>query len=230
MKTLGLIGGTSWLSTVDYYRLINLEINKRLGGLNSAKLVLYSLNYEEAKRFVDENNWKEISALFCGAAERLEKAGIDGLIICANTPHKIADDVQKVIRVPLIHIAEVTAKEIRKKGINKAGLLGTRFTMEDGFFQDKLRQEGIEAVIPEKDEIGFVHNSIFDELGKEIFRPETKQRYVGIIGKLVEKGAEGVIFGCTEIPLLLKQEDCPVPVFDTTVIHAKAAVEFALKD
>lgn|SRR5574341_1716215 len=230
MKTLGLIGGISWLSTIDYYRLINQEINQRLGGLNSARLVLYSLNYEEAKKFIDENKWEEISLMFCDAAKKLEKAGVDGMIMCANTPHKIADDIRKVIKVPLIHIAEVTAREIWKKGMNRAGLLGTRFTMEDDFFRDKLLREGIEAVIPDNEERGFIHNSIFDELGKEIFTPETKQMYVAIISKLVEQGAQGIILACTEIPLLIKQQDCPVPVFDTTIIHAKAAADFALKD
>lgn len=230
MKTLGLIGGTSWLSTIDYYRIINQEINQRLGGLNSAKLVLYSLNYAEAKKFVDENNWNEISSMFCSAAKKLENAGAQGMIICANTPHKVADDIRKVIQIPLIHIAEVTAKEIRNRKINKAGLLGTRFTMEDDFFKGKLLQERIEAVIPDRDDREFIHGSIFDELGKGIFAQETRQRYIAIINKLVEQGAQGIIFGCTEIPLLIKPEDCPVPVFDTTIIHAKAAADFALKD
>jgi aspartate racemase len=230
MKTLGLIGGTSWLSTIDYYRIINQTVNEKMGGLNSARLVLYSLNFEEAIKFVNENNWTEVSSMFCSAAKKLEKAGAECMIICANTPHKVADDIRKVIQIPLIHIAEVTAKEIRKRGINKAGLLGTRFTMEDDFFKGKLLPERIEVVIPDRDDREFIHGSILNELGKGIFTQEAKEKYLAIIGKLVEKGAQGVIFGCTEIPLLLKPEDCPVPVFDTTVIHARAAADFALKD
>ena len=230
MKTLGLIGGTSWLSTVDYYRLINQEVNRRLGGLNSAKLVLYSLNFEEAKKFLDENNWIEISSMFCSAAKKLEQAGAEGIVICANTPHKIADDIRKVIQVPFIHIAEAATIEIKKWRINHVGLLGTKFTMEDNFFKDKLSEEQIGALIPHMDDREFIHGSIFDELGQGIFTQETRQRYIAIINKLVEQGAEGIIFGCTEIPLLIKPEDCPVPVFDTTIIHAKAAVEFALTD
>src|SRR4030067_2098200 len=135
MKTLGLIGGTSWVSTVDYYRIINQTVNEKMGGLNSAKLFLYSVNFAEVKTFVDENNWNRISSIFCSAAKKLENAGAEGMVICANTPHKIADDIRKVIQIPLIHIAEVTAKELRNRGINKAGLLGTRFTMEDDFFK-----------------------------------------------------------------------------------------------
>jgi len=230
MKTLGLIGGTSWVSTVDYYRIINQTVNEKLGGLNSAKLFLYSVNFAEVKKFVDENNWNGISSIFCSAAEKLEYAGAEGMIICANTPHKVADDIRKVIQIPLIHIAEVTAREIRKRGIKKAGLLGTKFTMEDDFFNDKLSEEQIAALIPHIDDREFIHGSIFNELGKGIFTQETRQGYLAIINKLVEQGAEGIIFGCTEIPLLIKPEDCPVPVFDTTIIHAKAAADFALKD
>lgn len=230
MKTLGLIGGTSWLSTVDYYRIINQEINQRLGGLNSAKLVLYSLNYEEAIKFVNENNWNELFFIFCSAAKKLENAGVEGLIICANTPHKVADDIRKVVQIPLIHIAEVTAKEIRNRKINKAGLLGTKFTMEDDFFKGKLLQEQIEVVIPHREDRKFIHGSILNELGKEIFTQAARQKYLAIIGKLVEQGAQGIILGCTEIPLLIQPEDCPVPVFDTTIIHAKAAADFALRD
>jgi len=230
MKTLGLIGGTSWVSTVDYYRIINQTVNEKMGGLNSAKLFLYSVNFAEVKKFVDENNWNGVSFIFCAAAKKLEQAGAEGIVICANTPHKIADDIRKVIQVPFIHIAEATTIEIKKWRINQVGLLGTKFTMEDNFFKGKLSEEQIGALIPHMDDREFIHGSIFNELGQGIFTQETRQRYLAIINKLVEQGAEGIIFGCTEIPLLIKPDDCSVPVFDTTIIHAKAAVEFALKD
>ncbi len=228
MKTLGLIGGTSWVSTVDYYRLINQTVNEKLGGLHSAKLFLYSMNFAEFKKLADENNWRAISSILCSAAKRLEGAGAKCIVICANTPHKVADDIRLAIQIPLIHIAEAAAKEIKRKEITKAGLLGTKFTMEENFFKDKLSQQQIESLVPDANDREFIHHSIFSELGKGIFTPETKARYSNIINKLVAEGAEGIILGCTEIPLLIKPEDCSVPVFDTTIIHAKAAVEFAL--
>jgi len=231
MKTLGLIGGTSWLSTVDYYRIINQTVNEKRGGLSSAKLFLYSLNMAELKKLTDEKNWNGISSMFCSAAKKLEQAGGECIVICANMPHKFAEDIRQAVQIPLIHIAEVTAKEIRNRKIRKAGLLGTKITMEDGFFKDKLWEQQVESLIPDDaKEREFIHASIFNDLGKGIFTQEAKTRYIGIIKKLVERGAEGIIFGCTEIPLLIKQEDCPVPVFDTASIHAKAAAEFALKD
>ncbi len=228
MKTLGLIGGTSWVSTVDYYRIINQQINERLGGLNSAKVFLYSMNFEEFKPPADPNQWGPIGDFLSNIAQRLEIAGAECVVICANTPHLVADVVQRNIHIPLIHIAEVTAVEIKKQKIKRVGLLGTKFTMEQNFFKDKLSLQKIEVLIPDANDREFVHHCIFNELGKGIFRPETKARYITIIDKLIEQGAEGIIFGCTEIPMLIKQEDCSVPVFDTTVIHATAAVEFAL--
>lgn len=228
MKTLGLIGGTSWVSTVDYYKIINQQVNERLGGLNSAKIFLYSLNFEEFKPPTDPNQWVPIADFLSNIAQRLEKAGAECIVICANTPHMVADVVQKNIHIPLIHIAEATAAEIKKRQIKRVGLLGTKFTMEQNFFKEKLSRQQIETLIPEADDREFIHYSIFKEFGKGIFSPETKARYVTIIDKLIEQGAEGIIFGCTEIPMLIKQEDCSVPVFDTTVIHATAAVEFAL--
>ena len=229
MKTLGLIGGTSWVSTLDYYRIINQQTNERLGGLNSAKIFLYSLNFEEFKPPADPNQWGPIADALSSIAQRLEKAGADCIVICANTPHLVADVIQGNIHIPLIHIAEVTAKEIKKQGIQTVGLLGTKFTMEQNFFKDRLSRQLIKPLIPEADEREFIHYSIFNELGKGIFSPETKAKYISIIDKLIEQGAEGIIFGCTEIPMLIKPEDCSVPVFDTTLIHAKAAVEFALR-
>ncbi len=228
MKTLGLIGGTTWISTVVYYKLINQQINERLGGLNSAKMFLYSLNFEEFKPSADPEKWKQITKTLSDISKRLEVAGAECIVMCANTPHLVADTVQQSIHIPLIHIAEVTAKEVRKQLIKKVGLLGTKFTMEHNFFKDKLTQQQIETVIPDIDDTEFIHDSILNELGKEIFSEDTKKRYLVIIDTLIKQGAQGIIFGCTEIPMLIKQSDCSVPVFDTTAIHASAAVDFAL--
>ncbi|MEP6513580.1 MAG: aspartate/glutamate racemase family protein [Parafilimonas sp.] len=228
MKTLGLIGGTTWLSTVEYYKLINQQINERLGGLHSAKMFLYSLNFEEFKPSADPEKWQQITKTLSDIAKRLEAAGAECIVMCANTPHLVADTVQQSIHIPLIHIAEVTAKEVRKQLIKKVGLLGTKFTMEHNFFKDRLTQQQIETVIPDIDDREFIHDSILNELGKEIFSEDTKKKYLVIIDKLIKQGAQGIIFGCTEIPMLIKQSDCNVPVFDTTAIHASAAVDFAL--
>ncbi len=230
MKTLGLIGGTSWISTIDYYRIINQEVNTRLGGLTSAKLFLYSLNYEEFKPPPDPANWEPVIELLLCASKKLENAGADCIVLCANTPHMFADTIQQNISIPLIHIAIATAKEIMKQRLNKVGLLGTKFTMEQKFFTERLSKYGIETLIPGNADREFIHRSIFEELGMGMFKDETKKRYLKIIKSLIDKGAEGIILGCTEIPLLVKKEECSVPVFDTTIIHAKAAVDFALND
>jgi aspartate racemase len=230
MKTLGLIGGTSWLSTVDYYKTINQQINERLGGLNSAKLFLYSINFEEFKPPADPNAWAPLAASLINIAQKLITAGAGCIVLCANTPHMVADLIQKEIRVPLIHIAEATANAIAAQKISKVGLLGTKLTMEQPFFRDKLTQQGIDILTPPEDERAFIHASIFDELGKNIFKKETKEKYLVIINKLIQQGAQGIIFGCTELPLLIPSEECSVPVFDTLLIHATAAVDFALKE
>jgi aspartate racemase len=230
MKTLGLIGGTTWLSTVEYYRMINQQVNERLGGLHSARLILYSVNFEEFQPPTDPKAWGPITENLTSIAQRLERAGADCLVLCANTPHIAADTIQGKIRIPLIHIAEATAREIAGRKLKTVGLLGTRITMEQAFYRDKLSKAGIACIIPGDNERNFIHATIFDELGKEIFKPETKKHYLDIIDDLTRKGAEGIIFGCTEIPLLIKQKDCIIPVFDTTIIHATAAVDFALAD
>jgi len=229
MKTLGLIGGTTWLSTIDYYRIINQRINDESGGINSARLIMYSVNFAEFNIFARTKDWKALAAYLISISAILEKAGAEGLIICANTPHIAADDIEKAIGIPLIHIAVENAKVISGRSIKKAGLLGTRFTMEENFYKDKLLEYNIEALIPEPGEREFIHNSIFNELGKNIFTEATKSECKNIINRLTNRGAEGIILGCTEIPLLIKQEDCSVPVFDTTQIHAEAAVKFALE-
>jgi aspartate racemase len=228
MKTLGLIGGTSWVSTTDYYRIINQETNQRLGGLNSAKLFLYSLNYGEFKPSADPVALENMANQLTDISLKLQTAGADCILLCANTLHLVADSVQKSINIPLIHIAEVTAREIVKQKINKVALLGTKFTMEQFFFKEKLSAVGITTLIPGDAERDFIHATIFNELGKGIFTKETKGKYLAIIDQLIKQGSEGVIFGCTEIPMLIKEEECSIPVFDTMLIHAKAAVEFAL--
>jgi aspartate racemase len=228
MRTIGLIGGTSWVSTVDYYRIINQTLNERLGGLNSAKILLYSMNFAEKKAHLDSGNWETISQCYCREARNLQNAGAGCILLCANTPHRIADDIQKEIDIPLIHIAEETAKEIAAEKISRIGLLGTKFTMEHDFYNKKLSAKNIEVIIPDSDDRHFINQSIFGELTNGIFTPETKAKYTRIINKLIENGAGGIVAGCTEIPLLIKQEDCPVPMFNTTEIHAKAAVDFAL--
>jgi aspartate racemase len=230
MKTLGLIGGTTWVSTVDYYRAINMMTNERLGGLNAAKLFLYSVNMEEFHKLFTAGDWDRVVSLMTGIAQLLESVGAEAIVICANTPHLVADIIQRGIRIPIIHIAEETAKEITRNKIDKVILLGTKFTMEHEFFKKILLKHGIEAIIPEADERNFIHTTIFAELGKGIFKAETKARYLEIIHKLATPDIKGVILGCTEIPLLIKQSDCTITTFDTTLIHARAAVDFALDE
>jgi aspartate racemase len=228
MKTLGLIGGTTWVSTVDYYSHINKMAAERLGGSASAELILYSVNFAEIKAWADESNWKAIGERLSDLAARLESAGAGAIVLCANTMHIVAETVQESAGIPVLHIVDAVAKEIEKQQAKKVALLGTGFTMDNDFYQNRLLTFGIDTIVPEKDDRDFIHNSIFDELGKEIYRDETKQRYLEIIERLSKEGAEGIILGCTEIPLLIKQDDCSVPVFDTTMIHAKYAADFAL--
>ena len=230
MKTLGLIGGTSWVSTVEYYRIINQLTNERLGGLHSAKILLYSIDFEEFKPPADPGAWGRVADTFTEIAQKLEHAGADCLLLCANTPHMVADIVQKNIRIPLLHIAEMTAKEIARQKIGKVGLLGTKYTMEQAFFKDKLSKYNIQTVIPNDAGRDFIHSSIYTELGKGVFKDQTKKKYLEIISDLKKNGAQGVVFACTEIPLLLQQKDCDIPVFDTTAIHSRSAVDFALSD
>jgi aspartate racemase len=227
MKTIGLIGGTSWVSTVEYYRFINQFTNAKLGGSNSARLLLYSVNHAEYMPTA-ATDWDETAVRFSEIAQKLEKAGADCLLLCANTLHIMAGPIANSLRIPLIHIATETSDVIKKKKLKKVGLLGTRFTMEKPFFKDKLLEDGIDTIIPDPEDRDFIHSSILTELAKGIFTTQTKERYITIINKLSSLGAEGVILGCTEIPILIKQEDCLVPVFDTTAIHSRAAVEFAL--
>jgi aspartate racemase len=228
MKTIGLIGGTTWLSTIDYYRIINQEVNRQLGDLHSAKLLLYSIDFDEFKTLADAGEWRKLTEWFAGIAQRLQTAGAEAIVLCAGTLHLMVTELEQLLQIPIIHVADATASELRSQDIRKTALLGTKFTMDAAFFKDKLLQQGIEVMIPDADERQFIHQTIFDELDRGLLLTETKVRYLAIIQNLIEKGAEAVILGCTEIPLLIKPEDCTIPVFDTMLIHAKAAARFAL--
>ena len=228
MKTIGLIGGTTWVSTLEYYRLINEEANKRLGSLSSAKCILYSFNYAEIDKLNKAEGHKEISSLVTNAAKQLEKASVDFLLLCANTMHMYVDELLRNTTLPLIHIADAAAAEIKKHELSKVGLLGTLWTMEKDFYTKRLADAGIKTTIPEKPEREFIHKSIMEEFAKEIFLEETKERFLKIIIDLEQNGAQGIVLGCTEIPLLIKQTDTHLPIFNTLELHAKAAVDFAL--
>ena len=229
MKTIGLIGGISWVSTIDYYRIINEQINRRLKGVNAGKIILYSVNYGEIKELTDQERWDDITDLIIDAARKLEAAGADCLIIGANTMHRIAPAVQQAINIPLLHIAEVTAVEIEKQQLTTVALLGTKYTMELDFFTGKLSSRGITTIIPDAADRAYINAAIYNEMGKDLFLPETKAIFLNIMSVLQQNGAQGIILGCTEIPLLIKQSDFELPLFDTTFLHASAAVEFALE-
>ncbi|MCC6476340.1 aspartate/glutamate racemase family protein [bacterium] len=228
MKTLGLIGGTSWASTLEYYRIINELVHEKLGGVSGARMILWSVNLAEFVEMVQTKGKDSVAGHHSEIAKKLEACGAEGLVICANTPHIAADEIQKSIRIPIIHIADATAKEILARGLKKVALLGTTLTMEEPFYRDRLARYDIETMIPEPDERAWVHGTIFEELSRNIFTKETKQKYLDLVGKLSDRGAQGIILGCTEIPLLLNQADTSVPLFDTTLLHARAAAEFAL--
>ncbi|HEY8562267.1 MAG TPA: aspartate/glutamate racemase family protein [Pyrinomonadaceae bacterium] len=230
MKTLGLIGGTTWVSTVDYYKYINQMVAERLGGLNSAQILLYSLNFDELKTLFEKADWARVAEVLTSIAENLETAGAEAIVLCSNTIHIAAREIEKRIGIPLIDVTDAAAREINDLNLKKVALLGTRFTMDKDFYPEKLGEFGIETIVPSDAEREFINRSIFEELGKNVFTEETKRKYLEIIENLRMRGAEGVIFGCTEIPMLIKAEDCAVPSFDTTVIHARAAVEYALAD
>ena len=228
MKTIGLIGGMSWESSAEYYRIINETVKEKLGGLHSAKCIMYSLDFEEIEKLQHRGKWKEATELMIDAAKRIEKGGADFILICTNTMHKMADEVQSNIKIPLLHIADATAEKIISKGLKKVGLLGTKFTMEEDFYKGRLSKFGLDVIIPEEDEREIIHSIIYKELCLGEIKGSSKEKFKKIIENLVYKGAEGIILGCTEIPLLIKQEDSPVPLFDTTKIHAQSAVELSL--
>jgi aspartate racemase len=228
MKTIGLIGGLTWLSSLDYYRMLNEMVNERKGGVEAGKIILYSVNFAEIKTLTETDQWDKIEELISAAAKKVELAGADCILLGANTMHKIADAVQSAVNIPLIHIAEETAKEIGQRGLKKVALLGTKYTMQLDFYKNKLAEKGITTLIPGEEDIQYINGAIYNEMGKGIFLPATKDRFKEITTALEEQGAEGVILGCTEIPILIKQSDVTIPVFDTTRIHAQAAVDFAL--
>jgi aspartate racemase len=228
MKTIGLVGGTGWVSTVEYYRTINEETNRILGALNFAKCILYSLDYGEIEEFNKRDDMEGIFSLILDASKKLVSIGADCIVLCANTLHMFADRLQKEVPVPLIHIAIATARQIKGRNLSKVGLLGTKLTMEKDFYKTKLNQERIEVVVPELPDREFIDHTITNELLKGIKSETSKDRFLVIMRKLRSQGAEGIVLGCTEIPLLIQQEDTDLPVFNTTVIHSLAAVEFAL--
>jgi len=230
MKVIGLIGGMSWESTLEYYRIINESVRDELRGLHSAKCVLYSVDFAEVAELQRQGQWAEAAQLLTSAAQSVEKAGADFVLICTNTMHKLADLIQAGIGIPLLHIADATAEKVKQAGLQRVGLLGTRFTMEDGFYRDRLtNQHGLQVVIPNPEDRANVHRIIYEELCVGTIRPESKVQLAGIMSRLVEMGAQGIILGCTELGLLLDAGDTHVPLFETTRLHALAAVEYALQ-
>lgn len=229
MKTIGLIGGMSWESTIPYYRIINEEVKKRLGGLHSAKIVLYSVEFDEIERCQSSGDWEKSGDILGRAAQGLEAAGADFLLICTNTMHKVAPQVASMVHIPVVHIADATADELEKNHIRRVGLLGTKYTMTQDFYKQILIDRGIEVVIPDEPDIEIVNDVIFRELCLGELKDESRRQFQRIIDSLKGKGAEGVILGCTEIGMLIQQVDSSLSVFDTTLIHAKRAAELALE-
>lgn len=230
MKKLGLLGGISWVSTLDYYRYINEGVNRRLGGLNFAECIVYSLNFGDIQRR-GWDDWGETFRLLSGGCRHLKAAGAEAIVLCANTAHAMADELEAYVQLPLIHIATATASEINGAALKTVGLLGTKFTMELPFYRDRLRLHGIETLIPQEQATrDFIQHTLKEELGRGIVSPATKAAYLDVVANLVARGAEGIVLGCTEIPLLLGQEDVAVRVFDTTRIHVDAAVKFATSE
>ena len=230
MKTIGLIGGMSWESTVPYYKIINEEVRNRLGGLHSAKIILYSVEFDEIEKCQSSGDWETSGEILGSAAQGLESAGADFILICTNTMHKVAPQIASMVHVPIIHIADATAKELGKHNIQKAGLLGTRYTMTETFYKQKLIDRGIDVIIPDEPDVDIVNDIIFHELCMGEIKADSRQKFQEIIDRLKAQGAEGIILGCTEIGLLIHQSDSPLPVFDTTLIHARRAVELALEN
>ena len=229
MKTIGIIGGMSWESSAVYYDIINKTVKEKLGGHHSCECLMYSVDFAVIEKLQHEGNWGQLTRIMIDAARRLEKGGAELLVIATNTMHKMAPDVERNIGIPLIHIVDAIADKIRLQGLSKVALLGTRFTMEQDFYKGRLTEKhGIEVVIPDLPGVETIHRIIYQELVHGIIKEESRQEYLRIIQNLMNCGAQGIILGCTEIPLLVKQSDCAVPVFDTTTIHAVRAVEIAL--
>ncbi|GAB3648067.1 aspartate/glutamate racemase family protein [Echinicola sediminis] len=225
MKKIGLVGGISWTSTLDYYKYINQRINEKLGGLHSAECIIYSLNFSD----VQDRGWTNAYDLLFNACKALAANNVDGIVLCANTAHLFADEIQSKIDLPIIHIAAATAREIQRQKLSKVGLLGTKFTMEMDFYRNKLKEHAIDTIIPsEKAAIEEIQHIVKNELGKGIVSKEAKLKFMRYANELMERGAEGLVLGCTEIPLLIEQKDFDFPVFDTTKIHVESIVNFTL--
>jgi aspartate racemase len=230
MQLIGFIGGMSWESTAEYYRLVNQMTRDRLGGLHSARCILYSVDFAEIEQMQIESRWDDAAAALATAAISLQSAGADFVVLCTNTMHKVADEVAAAIDVPLLHIGDTTAAAVSATGVRRVGLLGTGFTMAEPFYADRLRSHGLDVVVPSADDQAAVHRIIYDELCLGVIRGESREAYRQVIQRLVEAGVEGVIYGCTEIELLVGPDDCAVPVFPTTRLHAAAAVDRAMTE
>ena len=229
MKTIGLIGGTSWVSTLEYYRNLNQLANSRLGGSHSCRLVLNSVQFEVIRECQFADDWDGVALILNQAAQSLEQAGADCILICANTLHLVSEQVSEAVSIPLIHLIDALGEHIQQNGWRKVGLLGTKFTMEKGFFQSHLAHKfDVQTITPNSEDRDEVHRSIYEELTKNQFLDSTKQTYIEIIQRLKDEGAEAVILGCTEIPLLVKDSDVSIPILDTCLLHCKAAIEFAI--
>ena len=231
MKVMGLIGGMSWNSTLEYYRAINELFAQRLGGLHSGRLILYSLDFDEIERAQREARWEDAARILVGASRALKRAGADFLVVCTNTMHKVADVVAEKGGLPLLHIADATGNAIREGGLHRIGLLGTRFVMEEAFYKERLRERfGIEVLVPDEDDMAAIDRIIYDELCRGMTKASSRRACADVIARLVVRGAEGVVLGCTELPLLVRSDDVAVPVFNTTRLHAEAAVNLALAE
>lgn len=229
LKTIGLIGGMSWESTVTYYKIINETVKEKLGGLHSAKCILYSVDFQEIEECQANGNWEKSGEILGEAAYNLEKAGADFIVICTNTMHKVVNQIKEKISIPILHIAEMTAEKILEKGLKNIALLGTKYTMEQDFYKSKLIEKGINVIIPDKNDIEIINEVIYDELCLGTINSDSKKKFLEIVDKLRNKGAEGIILGCTEIGLLIKNEDTDVPLFDTAIIHAEQAAMYSIK-
>ena len=229
LKTIGLIGGMSWESTATYYKIINGTVKEKLGGLHSAKCILYSVDFQEIEECQANGNWEKSGEILGEAAYNLEKAGADFIVICTNTMHKVVNQIKEKISIPILHIAEMTAEKILEKGLKNIALLGTKYTMEQDFYKSKLIEKGINVIIPDKNDIETINEVIYDELCLGTINFNSKKKFLEIVDKLRSKGAEGIILGCTEIGLLIKNEDTDVPLFDTAIIHAEQAAMYSIK-
>jgi len=225
-----MIGGMSWESSLEYYRIMNQAVKEKLGGFHSAPCILYSVDFDDVEKLQHQGDWESLTRLMIEAAQRVKKAGADFLLICTNTMHKMADEVQRAVRIPLLHIADVTAGAVKANGQSRVGLLGTKFTMEQDFYKGRLKEiHGLDVLIPEDKERQVIHDILYNELCLGEIKELSREKFQSIIRNLVKRGAQGVILGCTEIPLIVRQEDYEIPLYDTTALHAHAAVDFALQ-